>query len=147
MGLSFHFWQEIRCFFLLPSLTCLLHANNGILEILTCQFWKIKLANFGYSKLPILEIQTCQFWKFKLANSNLPILEVQTCQFWKFKLANFGNSNLPILVIINLLTLDIMKLANFGNYRTCPFWIFYKLTFIILPTLVAIKASSFETPN
>ena len=91
--------------FLFPSLACLLHANNGILEILTCQLWKIKLANFG-------------------------------------------NSNLPILEIINLPTLDITKLSNFGNYRICPFWNFFtKFGLINLPISVAIKASSFKILN
>ena len=77
-----------------------------------------------------------------ILHANNGILEILTCQF--------GKSNFPILESINLPTLDITKLANFGNYRTCPFWKFYKLTkfgLIILPILVAIKASSFETPN
>ena len=71
----------MRCLllFLLPSLACLLHASNGTLEIQTCQFWNIKLANFGNSNLPILEI------------INLPILEIINLPTLDItKLANFG---------------------------------------------------------
>ena len=133
-------WQCLPCKLTLPNLL-----------ILECINWTLQ-------NLLILEIKNSfDLRKLKLANQaiiELANFGIQTCQFLKIKLANFGNSNLPILESqtcqIYIPTLDITKLANFGNYRACQFWKFYKLTkfgLANLPILVTIKASSFETPN